>query len=72
MDVVQGNHRIIPLVISFCNVHELDERIFCHNKKEQRLNSLCSFYISGGIIGCQLVRRISFMVDLIFVSVSPG
>jgi hypothetical protein len=28
--------------------------IFHHNKKEQRLNSPCSFYISGGTANCQL------------------
>src|SRR5512139_3429118 len=61
MDVVQGDHRVIPLVISFCDVHQLDEMVFCHNKKEQTLNSLCSFYISGGIIDCQIVRRVSLI-----------
>jgi hypothetical protein len=69
MDVVQCDHWVIPLVINLCDIYQFDEVIFYHNKKEQRLNSLCSFYISGEIMNCQLVSKIRFVIDLFSLSV---
>jgi hypothetical protein len=57
--VVQGDHRVFTLVINFCSIDQFDEMIFRHNKKEQGLNSPCSFYISGGTANCQLQNKIS-------------
>jgi len=55
MDMIQGDHRTVPLVIDFRDIDQLDETIFHYHqqKKEQELNSPCSFYISGGMVNCQ-------------------